>query len=530
MTAAGTPDDGADPETRLRDCALRGEEFDLAAGRPIDPSVASSWGAGPAIRAEVVRDLLHDGPGQVDPRGIRLRGARLFGPLDLTGLSSEVVLDLFECHLPDGMIARDARLGVVRLHRCRVEDGLAAERLVASVLAITGSVISGAGTAGAIAVPAARLGQFDCDGATVTNPSGPAIQADSLRVEFDISLRRGFTGTGTGPAGVICLLGARAARLECDGALLRNPDGPALRADSLQVDQRCFLRAGFSAYGTGPIGALRLNGARLGLFSCHGAVFRNPSGPAIVAESMQVERGAFIGPGCRADGHGEQGVVRLTGTRVGGRLHLDPDAVRNTAPGAPAAAVDGLTYAGLPEGGTVAQWLRLLGARSATYTPQPYQQLAAGCRAAGQDREAREVLVAQRKDELRRGGLSPAVRAWVRVTGWTLGYGYRPWLALAWLGGVVVAAIVVAVGLGGAGGLAHPDEGGSAPCTVVERVGVALDLSIPLLRTGARQQCEATGSAAGQWLIAAGWLLQLLGWVFATLFVAGFTGAVRRPA
>jgi hypothetical protein len=36
----------------------------------------------------------------------------------------------------------------------------------------------------------------------------------------------------------------------------------------------------------------------------------------------------------------------------------------------------------------------------------------------------RTVLIAQRRDELRRGNLPPTVRTWVRLTSFTLGYGY----------------------------------------------------------------------------------------------------------
>jgi hypothetical protein len=41
-----------------------------------------------------------------------------------------------------------------------------------------------------------------------------------------------------------------------------------------------------------------------------------------------------------------------------------------------------------------------------------------------------------------------------------------------------------------------------------------------------RENAEAL--TTGQVVTAAGWGLQLLAWAFATLFVAGFTGAVRK--
>jgi hypothetical protein len=100
---------------------------------------------------------------------------------------------------------------------------------------------------------------------------------------------------------------------------------------------------------------------------------------------------------------------------------------------------------------------------------------------------------------------------------------------LLWLAGVAAAAVTLAVVLGAAGGLVQPAPV-PAPCTAVQRVGVGLDLSIPLVKTGAREHCDVTESAAGQSLTVVGLVLQLLGWAFATLFVAGFTGAVRRPS
>lgn len=521
-------------DVALAECARRGDELDLAGEGSVDADTMPSWPPERHVSAAAIRDLLR-GLGDVDPRGVRLCGARVVGLLDLEGVSTRVNLSLRHCYLPDGVVARDASVGVLRLHGCRVDRPIAAERLAASVLALTATTVVGQHLDGAVDLRGARLGRLDCDGASFTNDLGPALNGDSLRVDLTVSLGFGFRAVGVGIDGAVCLLGAHAARVECDGATLRNDSGPALRADSLTVEQRAFFRRGFTAEGKGPIGAVRLNGARLGLFACDGATLRNDTGPAFVGESMQAERGAFFGPKLTAVGHGDQGVLRLSGTRVTGRLRLDAAGLSNTSDGAALIAVDGLTYTGMPEDVSLPQWLALLG-RTVAYTPQPYQQLAAGCRAAGQDREARAVLIAQRRDELRRGHLTPAVRAWIRLTSWTLGYGYRPWLALLWLVGVAATAVTLAVVLGAAGGLARPapttarPAPTTAPCTAVQRVGVGLDLSVPLMKTGARQLCDMTVTMAGQSLTVIGWVLQLLGWAFATLFVAGFSGAVRRPS
>jgi hypothetical protein len=37
-----------------------------------------------------------------------------------------------------------------------------------------------------------------------------------------------------------------------------------------------------------------------------------------------------------------------------------------------------------------------------------------------------------------------------------------------------------------------------------------------------------TTTGTSTWFVIAGWFIQLLSWTFATLFVAGFTGIVRK--
>ena len=58
-------------------------------------------------------------------------------------------------------------------------------------------------------------------------------------------LRGGFTATGSGGDGAVRLIGAHiGGQLDCTGADLRNDSGPALVADGLQVGQDMYLAAG----------------------------------------------------------------------------------------------------------------------------------------------------------------------------------------------------------------------------------------------------------------------------------------------
>lgn len=174
------------------------------------------------------------------------------------------------------------------------------------------------------------------------------------------------------------------------------------------------------------------------------------------------------------------------------------------------------------------EWLELLARRTRTYASQPYFQLAAAYRSAGHERDVRRVHVARQRDLLRRGNLAAGARVWHRITGATVGYGYRPAVALVWWLAVLVVSVVLVVAVAGPLGLTvRPGQPGA--CAVVDRIGLALDTVTPLVKLDAVQRCRlASAGGAGGLVVVAAWILQGLGWAFLTLFVAGFTGLVRR--
>jgi hypothetical protein len=268
---------------------------------------------------------------------------------------------------------------------------------------------------------------------------------------------------------------------------------PALDAEGLRVDRDVLLR-GFKAVGDG-----------LG-----------------VTFNLQQRRLAVSG--------GRLVTLNLRQARIGGALVFAPAQLEHTEDPRNKLVVDGLTYAGVPVGISSGDWLRLLRQATPSYAAQPYKQFAAAHRAAGHDDEVRRILMAQRQDQIDRGALTGLERAWARLTGLTLGYGYQPWRALLFLIAIAMLAVVLALTLGAHGGVArvNPKPPEANQCSAVERVGVGLDLGLPLIKTGIRSQCNTTTSTTGQVLTVAGWGLQLLAWAFATLFVAGFTGAVRK--
>jgi hypothetical protein len=650
-------------EQSLVEHVRSGEWLDLTVsrGEVLDEAAMRSWGESRTISAAVIRDILRGRlAADPDPHGVQLRGTRISGRLDLENLTTDVNLELRDCFLEEGLLARGARLAAVALTRCQLEHPadppLDAARLTCRALDLTGTRITGHATAGAVNLRGAHIdGSLDCDGANLRNDSGPALSADDLQVGQGVNLRNGFTATRTstrtflptGSPGAVRLTGAHiggsldcteaslssdsgpalsasgvqvgltmflrrgftatahagvsavylsgahiGGSLECDGqVILLNDRGPALGGERLQVGQDIILRDGFDATGVGVYGTVRLIGARIGgSLDCRGVHLRNDSGPALRADGVQVGQamllskgfsatggitstglghaavnlpGARIGgsldcsgailhnnfaPALNADGvqvgqamllsngfnaiGAGEAAVNLTGARVEGTLAFNPHLEHVTNPCRRLAA-DGLTYTGVPYGISARDWLDLLRNGISDYAAQPYQQLAAGYRALGDDRQARQILMAQRDDELARTHPRWTERLWGKITQITLGYGYQPWRALLFLLGVVVISCVLAVMLGSRGALAQTGNPAAPahPCTVIQQISVGLDLNLPVGTSLARAGCDLTkdpASASAAWLTGVGWILRLLAWGFAALFVAGFTSAVRK--
>ena len=532
-------------EQALVDHVIRGEWLDLIPkvpeGRVIDEDAMRAWGESRTCPASVIRDILRGVlASKPDPHGLRLRGARISGRLDLENLTTDVNLELQDCLIDEGLTARGAHLASVALIGCQighpVEPPLDAYRLTCSTLILSRARIIGHAYSGAVRLTGAHiLGNLGCGEACLRNDSGPALHGGGLQVDHGVFLHRRFTATGTGELGAVRLTGAHIADdLGCGGACLRNGSGPALSGDRLQVGQAMFLCSGFTATGAGDFGAVRLAGAHIGgQLDCTKANLCNHSGPALLANGLQVGQAMLLHNEFTATGGGDGVAVDLTAVRLGGALLVDPERLKHVTCPHRRLAADGLTYAGVPKKVSATVWLDLLRDGTPDYTAQPYQQLAAGYRALGDDRQARKILMMQRDDQLARTDPPWPERSWGRITKITLGYGYQPWKALLFLATVVAISCVLAVWLGSHGALVQTSKTATPgrSCTVVQQVSVGLDLNLPVGNSVARADCDLTTDSASltaAWLAGVGWVLRLLAWVFAALFIAGFTSAIRK--
>jgi len=355
-----------------------GEEADFSApdeGQN-DPTQGAAWGPERTIRAAFLHWLCTDAQAAacVPPKGIRIRGARIEGPLDFEGARLLHRLSLIRCAIPEGILLTDARARRIDLSGSYIRglhaDGLAVEgdlvlsgarlenpngdALVADGMTVEGGVFLDEGfhATGEVRLLGARIrGQLSCRGARLENPNGDALVADRMTVEGGVFLDEGFHATGA-----VRLLGARIqGQLSCRGARLENPNGDALSADGMTVEGDVFLDEGFHA-----TGAVRLRGARIqGQLSCRGARLENPNGDALSADGMTVEGDVFLRQGFHATG-----AVRLLGARIQGQLSCRGARLEN--PNGDALSADGMTVVGdvfLDEGFHATGAVRLRGAR-----------------------------------------------------------------------------------------------------------------------------------------------------------------------
>jgi len=73
----------------------------------IDEATMRSWGDRQTCPATVIRDILRGRlAANPDPYGLRLRAAKITGRLDLENLTTNVHLELRDCLLEEGVLAR----------------------------------------------------------------------------------------------------------------------------------------------------------------------------------------------------------------------------------------------------------------------------------------------------------------------------------------------------------------------------------------------------------------------------------------
>ncbi|MEV7385013.1 oxidoreductase [Streptomyces sp. NPDC091215] len=514
----GLPDDLTAAEAGMWQAFRNGSVYDLSSGdaRVDDPHGGHPWGPERTVRARIVCWLLLDGPPALAGRvsSLKLVGMRITGTLDLAGGTVTPYVELRGCRFDDEILLPEAHFTTVRFVDCT------APRLEAARVRTEGDLhLPRCRFLGGVRLTDAHIGtdlllnqavvyrdrsgrSIAADGMTV----GQDLQAELLESHGELSLRSAKVGVS----------------LSLRGARLRNPGGRfALNAPQLTVGRTLYLTpAGVG--GPWQSGTTPARGTRIQRFECEGGVRLDDGrfGDAIDLErarftftdSQQLSLRRVQAPELRFLGEEPQrGGVLLSGARVVNLVDL-----ATSWPGPGRLHMGGFAYENLVPQGPFPLTRRLgwVAAATAEYNPEPYERLAAVLRAAGEDEDAREVLLA--KQRRRRETLPLAAKLWGYAQDLTVAYGYRPgraavWMAVLWAAGTLAFAHAP-----------HPPMNpGGHP--VWDPALFVLDLLLPVIDLG----------QVGQWRLSGGWqwaaaVMILLGWILATTVAAGATRLLRR--
>lgn len=481
------------PERAVWAAFPRGEWVDLRVGdsKIDDPRNGHEWGPERVVRAEVIAALLLGAldaePGKI--AALRLRGARIAGQLDVSSGRIGMTMHLTACRLEEPPQFSCATVERIWLFACDL-DGFGGRLLrVEGDLSLEASRVRGC-----VLLNHSQIsGSLHLDGCRMSNPGQLALWGGGMTVGGGLFGRHGFTADGG-----VRLIGARIeGGLFLDGANLSNPGDVALCLDDITAPTVVCAK-GFTAHGE-----VQLREARIRSLVNFDDATLQASESALQCQGLQA--GELRLTPRKVDGLADLGLAQL------GILRDDPSAWPERL------GLDGLTYEHLRSSqGAVNAAARLAWLKRDTtaYRPQPYEELAAFYRRIGHDDDARRVLLA--KQRARSNTLRPYARAWAYLLDWTVGHGYRPWLAGLWL--------LVLLAVGTAAFAAHqPRAMNPGQDPHFNPLIYTLDLLLPISPFGMRNTFIPTGSS--QWLAYA---LIAAGWILATTLVAGIIRILRR--
>lgn len=391
-------------------------------------------------------------------------------------------------------------------------------------------------------------GALRAQGGHFQNRFDTAIEALGLKVHSDLSL--GVRDSERFHAlGQVVLSDAHVGgTLNCTGGWFENKERDALVARGIRVDRNVALRRMFTANGRVDLAGASVDGKvdfRDGWFESRVEAVRCDRirvGHAVKFDQARVSGGvrmcdARIGTEVTFDGAALAGdpALKLKGSQIRGTLRLNfaeqPDGpldLRDVTTGSlddrepdwsDGTQLDHFVYGALRDKPMDLE-KRLDWLKDRPYVPQVYLQLAGTYERAGHHDQAVKVLVAK-EDRRRREwkGIRGTVYSYVwLILKPTVGYGYRPFLMLWWLGGLLVL-----------GGVLFNRVGKFVPVRSGIEAGwfhswlYTFDLLVPVVSLHHSDLWIPLG--ATKWLSLA---FTVLGWVLAICLVTGVGRLFKR--
>jgi len=320
-------------------------------------------------------------------------------------------------------------------------------------------------------------------------------------------------------------------------------------------------------------GEVRLLGATVGAsIECQSTRFLNAGGRALTLDSATVKGAVIIRQAASVEGlFSATGVTIARGLQIrelvsSQQLRLDlRDAKVSTLwddqtawPNIGNLYLDGFQYDRIFEGSyldakTRIEWLKRQPPEM--FLPQPYEHLAAALRRMGHERDAQQIIIEKNRSRGRSAKFPKQEWWWYRFFGRAIGYGYRPWRALAAsLAIILFGTIIFATGF--SNDLISPSKENTEQRKISDNITngkrrfaddypvfnpftYSLESFIPLLRLDQNESWQPNANRGGHiylWRrsVTTGgllryylWLHVIAGWILTTLWVGAVTGLVK---
>ncbi|UAK31465.1 hypothetical protein K8O92_27365 [Nocardia asteroides] len=303
----------------LVDAAQSGETLDLAAGLAPEsddrnPAWAEAWGTERQLPAAALRTVLIDRDLSVGPRGLRINGVRITGPVDLENVQFEHPL-----HLTGSRVEPNIDLSGSTLKELNLSGSYITSLNLTNATITGGLVARDEFTTGMIRAPGASIGgQLDLRGAKLTNPNQDVLDLGGATVTGGL-VAEGLTATGK----INITDASIGGQLELRGAKLTNPNQDVLDLTGATITRGLVASDEFTA-----TGKIHIPGASIGgQLELRGAKLTNPN------QDVLDLGGATVTGGLVAEGLTAAGAIRAPGASIGVELNLDGATLTNPKEG-----------------------------------------------------------------------------------------------------------------------------------------------------------------------------------------------------